>query len=89
MIRAAGDLSAEVTLIVKLNGNPFVRINPFCDFGRLLFMTLFSALNHGSFLCGPVSVFRFHLGNHTRADHGTPNRGAERKQSPNGNKPGH
>jgi hypothetical protein len=50
-----------------LNGNPFVRINPFCDFGRLLFKTLFPALNHGSLLCGPVgaSLFRFHFGNHT------------------------
>ena len=67
MIRAAGNFSAEVTLIVKLNSNPFVRINPFCDFGHLLFMTLFSVLNHGAFLCGPVatSLFRFHFGNHT------------------------
>lgn len=67
VIRAAGHLSTEVTLIVKLNGNPFVGINPFCDFGRLLFIILLSALNHWSFLRGPVgaSLFRFHFGNHT------------------------
>jgi hypothetical protein len=46
LIGHAGDLSAEITLIIELDGDPLFRVDPLSNGSRLLFVVPASTLDH-------------------------------------------